>query len=131
VSLRRRLERLEGATGDTSRSISQEALTRLSDEDLDALEETLEAALVAKPSGAGGSFEDLYSVATERGRRALDSYTHAVEAVRSGASDAGLKDLPGERSHVSLLERMSAGDEDARLDWERRNGYRIWQHYRK
>lgn len=93
-----------------------------------ALEETLEAAL----AGGEGSFEDLYAAATERGRRALDAYTLALEAVRS--EDIG-EDLlavsRGQRSHVSLLERMSAGDENARQEWERRNGYRIWQYYRR
>jgi hypothetical protein len=70
VSLRRRLERLEDTAGGAGRAISREALTRLSDEDLDALEEVLEA----------GEGEDLDA----RGRRALDAYTRALEAVRRG-----------------------------------------------
>jgi hypothetical protein len=45
VSLRRRLERLEGTARASSRIISQEALKALSDEELAALEDALEAAL--------------------------------------------------------------------------------------
>jgi hypothetical protein len=84
VSLRTRLERLEGTAGGAgsfTRSISREALKALSDEELDALEDVLEARDAAKP---GGTDEDLYAAATERGRRALDAYTYALEAVRRG-----------------------------------------------
>jgi hypothetical protein len=82
VGLRSRLEKLEGAASASSRAISREALKALSDEELDALEDALEAAL-ASPGG-GGSFEDFYAATTERSRRALDAYTLAVEAVRRG-----------------------------------------------
>ena len=44
MSLRRRLEKLEGTAGDASRTIRQEALKALSDEELGALEDALEAA---------------------------------------------------------------------------------------
>jgi hypothetical protein len=70
MSLRRRLERLEGGAGEAGRSLSREALATLSDEDLDALEDVLQA----------GEGEDLDA----RGRRALDAYSNALEAVRRG-----------------------------------------------
>jgi hypothetical protein len=76
VGLRLRLERLEGAAGYTGQAISREALKALSDEDLEALEDVLE-----ERETRGGADEDLY--ATERGRRALDAYTYAREAIES------------------------------------------------
>ena len=82
MGLRRRLERLEGAAGGADRRIGQEALKVLSDEDLDALEEVLEAR-----EARGGAGEDLY--ATERGRRALDAYTAALEAARRSRERRG------------------------------------------
>jgi hypothetical protein len=78
VSLRRRLERLEGGAGDAGRSLSQKALATLSDEDLDALEDVLEAAELGEDPRA-----------TERGRRALDAYTAALEAVRRSRERRG------------------------------------------
>jgi hypothetical protein len=78
VSLHKRLERLEGGAGDAHRSISRAALATLSDEDLDVLEDVLEAAELG---------EDLR--ATERGRRALDAYTYALEAVRRSRERRG------------------------------------------
>jgi hypothetical protein len=133
VSLHKRLERLEDTFRRSARSVTGEALKALSDEELDALEEVLEEALksslAGESSGAGATFEDLYAAATERSRRALDAYTYAIEAVQRG------EDLPavaqGERCHLGLLERISAGDEEARREWERRDGYRIWQYYRR
>ena len=114
MGLRSRLEKLEGAASASSRAISREALKALSDEELDALEDALEAAL-ASPGG-GGSFEDFYLATTERSRRALDAYTLAVEAVRRG------EDPPAVASEA----RVPGGQ--ARV---RRDGYRIWQYYRK
>ncbi len=73
MSLRRRLERLEGGAGDAGRSLSRAALKALSDEDLDALEDVLEA---AESRG-----EDLST--TERGRTALAAYTDALEDARA------------------------------------------------
>jgi hypothetical protein len=73
MSLRRRLERLEGGAGEAgsfARSLSRAALAALSDEDLDALEDMLQA----------GEGEDLDA----RGRRALDAYTDALEDARRG-----------------------------------------------
>jgi hypothetical protein len=73
VSLRRRLERLEGGAGEAGRSLSRAALAALSDEDLDALEDVLQA----------GEGEDLDA----RGRRALDAYTDALEAARASRGE--------------------------------------------
>ena len=78
MGLRGRLERLEDASRHSAQSVSAEALTALTDEELDALEAALEAAAVE------GSLEDLYAATTERGRRALDAYTLALEAVKRG-----------------------------------------------
>lgn len=73
-SIDRRIQRLEDASQLSAQSISRAALAILSDEDLDVLEDVLEA------EELGG--EDLR--ATERGRRALDAYSNAVEAVKRG-----------------------------------------------
>ena len=78
MSLDKRLERLEDASRHSAQSAGRAALGALSDAELDALEDTLEAA------GGEGSFEDLYAATTERGRRALDAYTLALEAVKRG-----------------------------------------------
>jgi hypothetical protein len=72
-SIDRRIQRLEDASQLSAQSISRAALATLSDEDLDVLEDVLEAAELGV---------DLR--ATERGRRALDTYTSAVEAVKRG-----------------------------------------------
>jgi hypothetical protein len=84
VSLHKRLERLEASlgAGDAHRSISRAALATLPDEDLDALEDVLEAA-EAKPG------EDLRAGFAGRGRRALDAYTYALEAVRRSRERRG------------------------------------------
>jgi hypothetical protein len=73
VSLRRRLERLEGGAGEADRSLSRAALAALSDEDLDALEDVLQA----------GEGEDLDA----RGRRALDAYSNALEDARASLGE--------------------------------------------
>jgi hypothetical protein len=86
VSLRTRLEKLEGTAG-SFRNISRDALKALSDEELEALEDMLEA-------GAG---EDLYAAATERGRRALDAYTYALEAVRRSEAHTAMDAMLEER----------------------------------
>jgi hypothetical protein len=73
VGLRHRLARLEGTAGGAGRSISREALKALPFHVLDALEDVLEAAELGEDPRA-----------TERGRRALDAYTYALEAARRG-----------------------------------------------
>jgi cytochrome c553 len=83
VSIRRRLKRLEDASRRSSGTVNVEALKALSDEDLDALEETFETALAS----GEGSFEDFYAVVTERGRRALEAHCEAIEAWQSGERD--------------------------------------------
>jgi hypothetical protein len=74
VSIYKRLERLEDASRRSSRSVSVEALKALSDEDLDALEETLETHLAS----GEGSFKDFHAVVTERGQRTLHAHFEAI-----------------------------------------------------
>jgi hypothetical protein len=119
MSIHRRLKRLEDASRRSSRSVSAEALKMLSDEDLDALEETLETALAS----GEGSFEDFYAVVKERGRRTLHAHYEAIEAWRSGESEA----MPVDEEEISRrLEELAQG---ARAPGYR-NAYRIWS-YRK
>ena len=133
MSLRRRLEKLEasessaGGRGDPL-ALSREALRLLSDEELEALEEALDS-----DQGGDGSFEELYAVVGERSRRALDAYTDAIEAVRSGrVPPVGnlARSQPGQDNALGLVRRIQAspGDEEARREWDRRDGYRIWKH---
>ena len=72
MGLRGRLERLEDASRHSAQSIRRAALALLSDEDLDTLEDVLEA----------GEWRDLRD--TPRGRRAEASYNNAVAAVKRG-----------------------------------------------
>jgi hypothetical protein len=119
VSIHRRLKRLEDASRRSSRTVSVEELKAISDEDLDALEETLETALAS----GEGSFEDFYAVVTERGRRALHAHFEAIEAWRSGERES----MPVDEEEVSwLLEDLAQG---ARAPGYR-NAYRVWS-YRK
>jgi hypothetical protein len=106
--VRRRLARLEAERKQGEASLSREALGRLSDEDLDALEDALEA---GQENGTA-TFEDLYSVVTEQGRRALENLLECIEAVREGREP-----------------RASSGAEEEGTR-KIRNGYRIWK-YRK
>ena len=107
MPLRKRLERLEAERQRGAAELSREALRHLSDEDLDALEDALEAG----QENGSATFEDLYRVVTEQGRRALENYLECVEAWREGREP----NVPTE-----------AGEEGTRS----RNGYRIWK-YRK
>jgi hypothetical protein len=107
VGLRGRLKRLEEVGKREEAGLSREALRHLSDEDLDALEDALEAG----QENGSATFEDLYRVVTEQGRRALENYLECVEAWREGREP----NVP-----------IEAGEEGR----ERRNGYRIWK-YRK
>ena len=119
MSLHKRLKRLEDASRRSSRTVSAEALKALSDEDLDALEQTLETALAR----GEGSFEDFYAVITERGRRALDAYFEAIEAWRRGEKET----VPVDEEEVSRrLEDLAQGTRAPGY----RNAYRIWS-YRK
>jgi hypothetical protein len=106
-SLERRLGRLEAESQRGETELSREALRYLSNEDLYALEEVLEAG----QENGSATFEDLHSVVTERGRRALENLLECIEAVREGREPR----IP-----------LDAGEE-AR---QGRNGYRIWK-YRK
>jgi hypothetical protein len=107
--VRRRLGRLEATQKQEQAQLGREALTRLSDEDLDALEDVLEAG----QEDGSATFEDLYRVSSEQSRRALESYFECLEAITEGREP----NVPTE-----------AGEEEMR---ETRNGYRIWKYYRK
>lgn len=104
----KRLKRLEAAQKQEEARLGREALTRLSDEDLDALEDMLEAG----QEDGSATFEDLYRVSSEQSRRALESYFECLEAIEEGREP----NVPTE-----------AGEEEIR---ETRNGYRIWKYYR-
>lgn len=105
MGLKRRLKRLEEVGKREETRLSREALRYLANEDLDALEDDLEA----NQENGSATFEDLYGVATERGRRALENLLECIEAVREGREPR----IP-----------LEAGEE-AR---QGRNGYRIWKY---
>jgi hypothetical protein len=107
-NLENRLSRLEAAHKQEQAQLGREALTYLSDEELVALEDALEAG----QEDDSATFEDLYRVSSEQSRRALESYFECLEAIREGREP----NVPTE-----------AGEEEIR---ETRNGYRIWK-YRK
>jgi hypothetical protein len=109
VGLSRRLKRLEAGRKREQDQLGRETLSRLSDEDLGALEDDLEAG----QEDGSATFEDRYRVSSEQGRRALESYFECLEAIREGREP----NVPTE-----------AGEEEMR---ETRNGYRIWKYYRK
>ena len=119
MSIHKRLKRLEDASRRSSRTVSAKALKALSDEDLDALEETLQSALAS----GEGSFEDFYAVVKERGQRALDAHIEAIEAWRRGERQAVPVD---EEEARRRLEELAQG---ARAPGYR-NAYRVWS-YRK
>jgi hypothetical protein len=119
VSIHKRLKRLEDASRRSSQSVSMETLKALSDEDLDALEDTLETALAS----GEGSFEDFYAVIKERSRRALHAHCEAIEAWRRGEKEAAPVD---EEETRRLLEELAQGTRAPGY----RNAYRVWS-YRK
>ena len=115
-SLVRRLRRLDAARkreeAEREREeaeLSREALRHLSDEDLHALENALEAG----QEDGSAPFEDLYRVSSETSRRAVDAYLESIEALREGREP-----------NVST----EAGEEGMA---QSRNGYRIWKYYGK
>ena len=59
-----------------------EALSRLSDDDLEALGEVIEAA--EERMGDSGTLVNLYEVADERGRRALDAFEEILVNLSRG-----------------------------------------------
>jgi hypothetical protein len=109
VGIESRLSRLEAGRKREEAQLGREALSHLSDEDLDALEDILEAG----QEDGSATFEDLYRVSSEQSRRALESYFECLEAITEGREP----NVPTE-----------AGEEEMR---ETRNGYRIWKYYRK
>jgi hypothetical protein len=109
VGIESRLSRLEAGRKREEAQLGREALSHLSDENLDALEDALEAG----QEDGSATFEDLYRVSSEQSRRALESYFECLEAITEGREP----NVPTE-----------AGEEEIR---ETRNGYRIWKYYRK
>jgi hypothetical protein len=108
-SLERRLRRLEAERKREETELSREALTHLSDSDLYALADVLEAG----QEDGSASFEDLYRVTSEQSRRALESYFDCFEAIREGREP----NVPTEAGEESMAQS--------------RNGYRIWKYYGK
>ena len=108
MGLNRRLKRLEDARKQEEARLGRKALEYLSDEDLYALEDALEA---GQENGTA-TFEDLYRVVKEQQRRSLDAYLECIEALRE------------DREPPPAPE---PGEEGMR---HRRNAYRIWK-YRK
>jgi len=123
-SLEGRLGRLEARQERSAQSVTAEALRLLSDEDLRALEETLEEAV----ERGEGDFSDLYATTQEHSRRALAAYFAAIEAVGRGEE---LPEDPSDTEALDLSIRADAGDEGAKREYEKRGGYRIWKYYRK
>jgi hypothetical protein len=122
--MNRRLQRLEANRENRAQSLTAEALRLLSDEDLQALDEETEEAL----ERGGGDFWDLFATTQEKSRRALDALFEELEAVQSGEeppedlSDTGVLDL---------VRDVNEGDEEAKREYDRQDGYRIWKHFRK
>jgi hypothetical protein len=108
-SLERRLRRLEAERKREETELSREALTHLSDSDLYALADVLEAG----QEDGSASFEDLYRVTSEQSRRALESYFDCFEAIREGREP----NVPTEAGEETMAQS--------------RNGYRIWKYYGK
>jgi hypothetical protein len=107
-SIENRLSRLEAGRKREQTQLGREALTYLSDEERVALEDALEA---GQKNGTA-TFEDLYRVVKEQGRRALDAYLECIEALREGREPPPAPE-PREEGMT-----------------HRRNAYRIWK-YRK
>jgi hypothetical protein len=75
------------------------------------------------------AFEDLQRVVGEKSRRAMRIYFDVLASVRAGEDPRSPPN--GEATYyLDLIRRITAGDEEARQEWESRNGYRIWK-YRK
>ncbi len=129
MTLRRRLGALEAKRKGPDLALTEEEIKSLSEEDLDALEDSLERSL----EQGTGNFRDLHRAVSERTRRACVALFDTLEAASRG-EDPPSRDPP-EDSAFALIERMTYGDEEerreARQEWEKRNGYRIWKHYQK
>jgi hypothetical protein len=108
-SVRRRLERLEAERQRGDARLTREALRHLSDGDLATLEEALEAG----QENGSATFENLYRVVTERGKRSLGRLLECLAAIGEG------------REPPSYPE---AGVEETKRS---RNAYRIWKYYKK
>lgn len=114
--LKGRLERLESRRGGRRCNMTSEALRLLSDEDLGALGEAVEAGLASGEE----AFEELCAATGEGPRRAMDRLFAVRAALERGDGET-----------LRCLEHIRGGDEEARAEYERKNGPRIWKHYRK
>jgi hypothetical protein len=131
-SLRRRLQRLEAERKGLEPTLTEEEISALSEEDVDALEDSLEHGL----EQGTGVFWNLYRATAERARRAVGALIDTLDAASKGEDPPGeARDSPQGNSAYALIERMTFGDEEerweARQECEKRNGYRIWKYYRK
>jgi hypothetical protein len=124
MGLDRRLKRLEANRENRAQSLTAEALRLLSDEDLQALDEATEEAL----ERGDGDFWNLFATTKEKSRRALDALFEAIEAVQSGEEPP--EDL-SDTGALDPLRGVNEGDEEAKREYDRQDGYRIWKHYRK
>jgi hypothetical protein len=104
--------------------LTAEALRLLSDEDLQALDRATEEAL----ERGEGCFWNLLATTQEKSRRSLNALLEAIEAVRRGEEPP--EDL-SDTGALDLLRRVNEGDEEAKREYERQDGYRIWKYYRK
>jgi len=117
--LERRIRKLEAhaesaeQTGEGREQLEfSEVLSRLSDEDLHALDEVLRAALERWETS--GTFEDLYEVVNhERGRWALARFIEVLEDLRRGEE---LPPNPPEET-LGLIGRVQAGNEKTREEY--------------
>ena len=80
AGLETRVQSLEAARMGGERQLSRLALTYLSDDDLDALEDCL----VAREEDPGASSEDLYRRTGERGRRAALAFNEILGDLKEG-----------------------------------------------
>ncbi len=78
----------------------------------------LEEALEAGQEDSKATFENLYRVATERGRRASSALLECIEAVRRGVEPPSARG--GEVT-----------EEDINQELQGPNAYRIWKYNRK
>jgi len=71
------------------------------------------------------TFEELYAASSEHSRRALEAWIEALEAARRGEEPPS-RDSPQRSSPPRGLEYLE--DEEVWVEWENRNGYRIWKY---
>jgi hypothetical protein len=83
VGLKGRLKRLEEVRKREEAELSREALTPLSDEDLYALEDALEAG----QEHGSATFGDLYRVSSEQSRRVVDAFLECMQSLATNGKE--------------------------------------------